>query len=106
MNESSFLCDVSESSVAIVLVQVVCGFFPRRKPFEARTIQYEDIEPPVIVVIVERDPASVGFHDILYSFNTTVIDRIDQACLLRNINELYTVRLARLRGWYCCRQDW
>ena len=42
-----------------------CGFASRGKAFKARAIHDKDIEPAVIVVIVEGDAASRGFEQIL-----------------------------------------
>ncbi len=57
--------DVGKGAVAIVLEQVVEGLFARRKAFEPPAVDEEDVEPAVVVVIVEGDAAARGLEQIL-----------------------------------------
>ena len=69
--KSGFVGYVGEGSVAVVLVQMRPGGLPGRPVFaEARSIGQINIEPAVVVVIEERDPAALGFDDV-----ALVIDR-------------------------------
>jgi hypothetical protein len=56
--------NVGKSAVAIVLEQMRDGFLSRRKPFEAGAVHQEDIEPAIVVVVVERDTAAGCFEKI------------------------------------------
>lgn len=64
VNEASFESDVSEGAVTIVFEEVVCGFLARRKAFEACAVDEENVEPAVVVEIVEGDAAAGGFQQI------------------------------------------
>ena len=62
--EPSLQGDVGEGAVAIVLEQVVEGLFARRKAFEPPAVDQEDVEPAVVVVVVEGDAAAGGLEQI------------------------------------------
>lgn len=64
VNEASFKGDVSEGAVTIVLEEAVCGFLARRKAFKAGAVDKENVEPAVVVEIVEGDAAAGGFQQI------------------------------------------
>ena len=56
---------VGESAIAIVVIEVIRGFAAGREPFVLGAVQQENVEPAVLVVVIEGDPAAVGFHDVL-----------------------------------------
>src|SRR4029077_9899939 len=60
MNEARLSGDVGESTVAIIFVQAIGGLLAGRKAFQTRAIHQENIEPAIVVVIVEGDAATGG----------------------------------------------
>src|SRR5262249_22677600 len=61
---TSLECHVGKGAVAIVLEEMRDRFLANRKTFEPRTINEKNIEPAVVVVIVERNTAARGFEQI------------------------------------------
>ena len=57
--------DVGEGAVAIVLEQVIEGLFARRKAFQPPAVDQEDVEPAVVVIVVEGDAAARGLEQVL-----------------------------------------
>ena len=62
--EPSLERDVGESAVAIVLEQVVERLFARWKAFEPRTVDQKNVEPAIVVVVIERDAAASGLEQV------------------------------------------
>src|SRR6266404_2543211 len=65
MEQAGFGGDVRESAVAIVFEETVRGFLSGGKTFEAPAVDEKNVEPAVVVVIVESDAAAGGFEKIL-----------------------------------------
>src|SRR5579871_645650 len=65
MCDTCFQGYIRKCSVAVVAEQVRRGFASDRKSFDLRTIHNEDVEPAIIVVVVEGDAASGSFEQIL-----------------------------------------
>jgi len=55
---------VGEGAVTVVAEEVRSRFAPRRKTLQPRPVHKEDVEPPVVVVVVEGDAAASGFQQI------------------------------------------
>ena len=64
MRDSGFCGDVGESAIAIVAEEMRRGLAARRKAFQPRSIHQKNIEPAVVVVIVEGNAATRGFEQI------------------------------------------
>src|SRR5262249_1519249 len=62
--EPSLQSDVGESSVAIVLKKMIERLLPGRKTVEARAVHQENVEPAIVVVVVERNAAAGGLEQI------------------------------------------
>src|ERR1019366_8747088 len=60
----------------------------RRGPPDPRATRYEDIEPAVVVVVEERDPAAVGLEYVLLRVRVAVNDGRGKARLGGNVGEL------------------
>src|SRR5262249_18818899 len=56
-NETGFLRDVGEGTVTIIFVEVVGGLFAFGEVGQPPTVDDEDVEPAVVVVIEERNAA-------------------------------------------------
>ncbi len=56
--------DVGEGAVAIVLEQMRGGFLSGREAFQTRAVHQENIQPAVVVVVVESDAAAGGLQQI------------------------------------------
>src|SRR6266851_5470037 len=65
MQQAGFGGDVGERAIAIVLEEMICGFLACGETFEAPAVDEKNIQPAVVVVIVERDAAAGGFEKIL-----------------------------------------
>ena len=64
MAQSSFCGHVGECAVAIVLEQMRRGFVSRGKAFQSRAIHQKNVEPAVVVVVVEGHSAAGGLQQI------------------------------------------
>src|SRR5580704_17243245 len=56
---------IDESAVAIIAKQMRSRFAPWRKAFQSRSVHQKNVEPAVVVVIVEGNAAAGGFQQIL-----------------------------------------
>src|SRR5580692_4280755 len=56
---------IDESAVAIIAKQMRSRFSACRKAFESRSVHQKDVEPAIVVVIVEGNAAAGGFEQIL-----------------------------------------
>ncbi len=65
MRDSGLRGHVGECAVAIVAKQMRSRFAARGKAFEPRAVHQKDVEPSVVVVIVEGNAATGGFEQIL-----------------------------------------
>src|SRR5580704_10519929 len=63
--QARFVSDVSKCAVTIVFEKLRCWRLPLR-PLLAKmsSIGQVDIEPPVVVIVKERDSASLSFNDV------------------------------------------
>ncbi len=64
MKEAGFGGNVGECTVAIVLEEMIGGPLAGGEAFEASAVDQENVEPAVVVVIVESDPAAGGFEEV------------------------------------------
>ena len=64
MRDTRFEGHVGKRAVAIILEQAGDGLLSGGKSFEARAVDEKNIEPAVVVVVVERDSAAGGFEQI------------------------------------------
>ena len=64
MREARLGGDVGEGGVAIVLEEMRSGLFAGGEAFEAGTVDEENVEPAVVVVVVEGDTTSGGLEEI------------------------------------------
>ena len=65
MSEPGFQGDVRKSAIAVVFEKMVDRLLAGGKSLEASSIHQEDIQPTIVVVIVERDTAACSFEEIL-----------------------------------------
>ena len=66
--------DIGERAVAVVLVEAIGR--TRRRPFETRAAQHEQIQPAVVVVVEKRHSASDDLDDVALSVDAAVDDRL------------------------------
>src|SRR5205814_456719 len=64
MKQAGFGGDVGESAVAIVFEKMIGGFLAGGKTFEAPAVDEKNVQPAVVVIIVEGDAAAGGFEKI------------------------------------------
>ena len=55
---------VGKCAVAIVLEEMRRGFAAGGEAFEARSVHQENVEPAVVVVVIERDSAASGLQQV------------------------------------------
>ena len=65
MRQPSFGRHVGKRPVPVVFEKMIRGFLSRGETFQPRPIHEENIEPAVVVVIIESDAAPRGFEKIL-----------------------------------------
>jgi hypothetical protein len=88
MNQASLGGDVGEGAVAIIFVQAIGGLLARGKAFEARAVHPKNIEPAIVVVIVESDATTGGLRQI-FVFMLAAKNRFGvEASFLRNVDEV------------------
>ena len=64
MFQASLQRDVGEGAVAIVLEKVVKRLITGPEALETSAVDEEDVEPAVIIVVVERDATARGFEQV------------------------------------------
>src|SRR5262249_9575861 len=91
-----FCSDIGESSIAIVAKKMRNRLAARRKSFQTRAINQKNVEPSVVVVVIEGDAASGSFKQI-FIFVLAAEDGFRvQAGLAGNVEEGYAEVLV---GW-------
>src|SRR6266849_6624316 len=65
MKQAGFGGDIGKSTVAVILEKMRSRFLSSRKTFEAPAVDEENVQPAVVIVIVESDAATGGFEKIL-----------------------------------------
>ena len=63
--------DIGEGAVAIIFEETAMRFLALRETFEAPAVDEEEIEPAVVVVIVEGQAAAGGFEEIFIFADAT-----------------------------------
>src|SRR6266571_1835847 len=101
MEEASFGGDIRESSIAIVFEKVIRGLLASRKTFQARAVHQKNIQPTVVVVIVESD-ATAGSLEEVFVFVLATKNGFDvEARVARDVEEgdakIVCARIGRLR---------
>jgi len=64
VREAGFGGDIGESAVAIIFEEMRGGLLAGGEAFEARAVDEKNVEPAVVVVVVEGDAAAGGFEEI------------------------------------------
>src|SRR5438034_3926666 len=72
MNQSSFDSHVSRRTIPIILEQMGGRLFAGRKTFQAPTVYQKNIQPAIVVVVVERDAAAGGLKQVFIFVLATV----------------------------------
>jgi len=82
-------CDVSERAVAIIFEKARDGLLPLGKTFEARAVDEKDVEPAVVVVIVESDATTGGLEKIFVFVFAAVDGFCVEAGLFGDVEKCY-----------------
>ena len=94
VGKAGFGGDVGERAVPVVLEEMRDGFLALRKSLDAGTVDEEDVDPVVVIVVEEGYSATRGFKQISVLMFTTV-DRFGiEAGLTGYIDEADTERCA------------
>src|ERR1039458_6509830 len=88
--ETGLRGDIGEGAIPVVLVEPVSG--PRRRPFQTRAAEHQDVQPAVVIVIEEGDAAAHRFDDVQVAVDAAVNHRFAQARVRGH------VRKARVKG--------
>src|SRR4029077_21213679 len=99
MNEARLSGDVGESTVAIIFVQAIGGLLAGGKAFQPRAIHQENIEPAIVVVIVEGDAATGGLQQIFVFVLAAKNHFGVEAGFFRDVYEIDPERRGRWRCW-------
>ena len=100
--DSGFRGDVDKSSVAIILEKMRSGLLPCGKTFQARAVHEKNVEPAVVVVIVEGDAAAGRFEQI-FVFVFAAEERFDvEAGFFRDVDEADAEVRPAWRAWQNC----
>ena len=87
MNQTGFGGDVGEGAVTIILEKMRKGFLSGGKAFEAPAVHEKNIQPAVVVVIVESDSTASGFEEIFIFVFATENSFGMEAGLASNVDE-------------------
>ena len=64
VRDSGLRSDVGESAIAIVLEKMRSRLAARGKAFQARAVHQKNVEPSIVVVVVEGNAATGGFEQV------------------------------------------
>src|SRR5580658_3920192 len=74
--EAGTFGDIGESAVAIIFEEAAVGFFALGESLEAPPVHKEDVEPAIVVVVIEGEAAASGFEKI-FVFTDAAEDGFD-----------------------------
>ena len=92
---------IGEGAIAIIFEEVTDRLLSFGETFQAPPIDQKDIEPAIVVVIVEGDAASRGFEEILIFFYAAKDGLGVEACLPGHVGEADSERAAGRRSTRC-----
>ena len=84
-DEPGPLGHVGERAVAVVPIQAIRR--PRRRALQPGAVQHEEVEPPVVVVVEERDAAADHLDDVALAIDAAVDDGPGEAGLRGHIGQ-------------------
>src|SRR5271166_2021820 len=93
------LGDIGERAVTVVLEQTTMRLLTFGKSFQAPSIHHKNVQPAIVVVIVEGEAAASGFQQVLVLAHATEDGFNVQAGTLDDIHEADTQRGAFDRGF-------
>src|SRR4029077_1490731 len=99
MNEARLSGAGGERTVAIIFVQAIGGLLAGGKAFQTRAIHQKNIEPAIVVVIVEGDAAAGGLQQIFVFVLAAKNHFGVEAGFLRDVHEIDPERRGRRRCW-------
>src|SRR5215471_12104224 len=85
--EPGFRGHVSESAVAVIVIEMICGCLAGGHPIKPSPVDQDDVFPSVIVVINEACPATSGFKQIPVAMLVPINGRACQTRFSRYVNE-------------------
>ena len=95
--DAGFRGHIDKSSVAIVFEKMRHRLLARGKSIESRTVHQKNVEPAVVVVIIESD-AAAGCLEQIFVFVFAAEERLDvESGILRDVDEA-DAEVAWLRG--------
>src|SRR5262249_7458313 len=77
--------DVLERAVTLVAIQMIGRRLVRRKSFERRAVDEEQVEPPVFVVVDERDAGAGGLEQIFVRVRSAEHREVVEAGFTRDV---------------------
>ena len=111
VEQAGFGGDVGESAIAIVFEEMRRGLLASRKTFEAPAVDEKNVQPAVVVVIIESDAAAGGFEKVFVFVLATEDSFYIQAGLTPDVQEGNTEIVSRrsngsLRRRHTLRKEW
>src|SRR6202035_3933924 len=97
MGHAGFGRDIGKSPVAIVFEEMRSGFLTGWKALKARAVHQKNVQPAVVVVIVESDAATRGLEQVFILMLAAVDGLCVQSRFARNVDETQPQAGARFR---------
>src|SRR5205807_8204498 len=86
--QSRFCSDIGEGTVVIVFKEVCSGRGSRWPlSIESITVGEINIQPTIIVIVEEREPAALGLNDVAFAIRRTPHVGNVESCLMCDIYE-------------------
>ena len=96
-DEPGLLRDIRECAVAVIPVEMIRWSLAAGKALQPRSVDHEEVQPAVLIVIVEGHSATGRVQDVFPGVFTAVIDLIPQAGLDGNVYKFH--RHTTLKLW-------
>ena len=97
-HEAGFPGHIGKRPIAVVLKKVIARLLPSGKAFEAPSVHQKNVEPAVVVVIIEGHAAACGFQQV-FVLVLAAVNRLGmQSRFTRNVQKGDAEILRRIRG--------
>ena len=94
--QAGFHRDVGESAIMIVAIEVIRRPLTRRKSFQRRAVDDENVRPAIVVVVEDGNPGSGRLNDVFLRVLAAEDNGRSQAGFLGDVDEIGDRVLRRL----------
>ena len=88
MRQARFFRDVGKGTVVIIVIEMARRPFARSIAFQLRSVHDENVRPPIVVVIENRNSSAGGFDDVLFCRFSTENDGRSESGLCGNVRKV------------------